>query len=315
MIDSPTEQDVLQILEDALGKKAKVIKRFSTGLANYVYDIKTEDGENLVVRLARPDLKHFFDGALYWYKQLEDIGVPIPKLYYSDISGKHSFPVMIMERLSGVDLAVVYSKLNSEQKKILAGLIVGIQKNVATLPKGKGYGYARSYDDLALHDKWIDVLDENLERSRERIKKAEIFSEEAVDKVKKLIHQYSEYFSLIEPVCFLDDITTKNVIINNGDLSGVVDIDSVAFGDPLLTLALTRMSLLYSGDDTKYTDYWVEILDLNDQQKKTLNLYTAMFCVDFMSEMGQLFNKNEVELPNQKKVKKLNGILSSLIKV
>ena len=41
----------------------------------------------------------------------------------------------------------------------------------------------------------------------------------------------------VPPLPFLDDLTTKNVLVDGGRLSGVVDVDVVCFGDPLATPA------------------------------------------------------------------------------
>jgi len=37
----------------------------------------------------------------------------------------------------------------------------------------------------------------------------------------------------VPAICFLDDLTTKNVIVQDGVLQGVVDFDHVCYGDPL----------------------------------------------------------------------------------
>lgn len=92
-------------------------------------------------------------------------------------------------------------------------------------------------------------------------------------------------------MCFLDDTTTKNVLIDQGQLSGIVDVDTVCFGDPLLTPALTQMALLKSAFDTDYISFWAEALLLNLGGRRHLALYTAIFCVIFLSELGQQFNK------------------------
>lgn len=59
----PTEQDAVQILHDALGKTVRSIQRFPTGLANYIYDVETNDGQKIVVRLGHPDNKPLFEAA------------------------------------------------------------------------------------------------------------------------------------------------------------------------------------------------------------------------------------------------------------
>ncbi|GDX62436.1 hypothetical protein LBMAG33_7460 [Candidatus Levyibacteriota bacterium] len=312
-INIPTEEDAITILENALGKKTKNIRRFPNGLAHYVYDIITEDGINLVVRLARHDLKYFFQGALSWYELLKSKRIPLPKLYYSDIQDIQTFPTMIMERLSGEDLIDVYPKLLPEQKKILAVKIIEIQNIANSLPMGNGYGYARSRNDKSLHKKWIDLLNENLNRSRLRIEKTKIIDTQYIDRVMILVHQNENYFTNIKPLCFLDDIATKNVIIDNGKLNGIVDVDSVAYGDQLLVLGLTKMSLLSNKYDTIYTDYWTKELNLTTQQKKALNIYVVIFCLDFISEIGHQFNKDTTTPISNSKLFRLQEILEQIL--
>ncbi len=41
----------------------------------------------------------------------------------------------------------------------------------------------------------------------------------------QLAEKYTEYFNEIEPKAFLDDISNKNLIIHNGDVSGIIDLD------------------------------------------------------------------------------------------
>ena len=79
-----------------------------------------------------------------------------------------------------------------------------------------------------------------------------------------------------------------------GRFSGIVDLDTIAFGDRLYFIALTRMPLLKSDYDTDYIDYLVSYFDLNPEQKSVSDFYTLLFCVDFMSEIGQMYNKDEL---------------------
>lgn len=316
MIITPSEDVAIRILYTVLHKRVKTIQRFPTGLANFVYDVETDDSEKLVVRLARPDLKYFFEGALKWYDILKGQNVPLPTLYYSTLDeAKFGFPVMIMERLLGTDLDQVYSSLSAEQKHRIAEKIIAIQQSVADLPIGRGYGYARSPDDPFLYSHWINVLEANLERSSQRFKKSGFLNGDIlIERVRQAIFAHQEHFSTIQPICFLDDITTKNVLIDyDGTLSGIVDVDAVAFGDPLLTLSLTRMALLGRGYDTHYTDYWASQLNLTSSQWRAVDLYTAIFCLDFMSEMGHSFNKDTPVPIDQVRVKNYVAILDTLL--
>lgn len=310
---TPTLEAAKRILLEALGKKVQSINRFTSGYANYVFDVVTDDGLKLVVRLARTDLNHYIEGAVYWYEYLKKTGIPLAKLhYYNTDSVRHGFAVMIMERLEGEDLGLVYKDLSTDQKKSLAKQITDIEQKVASLPQAKGYGYAKSYDDPNLLRTWFEVLEKNLKRSHERIIKAGIFSPESVSRVRDKLLNHAKYFKQIMPVLFLDDATTKNVIVKDGVITGIVDTDVVCFGDSLLTLALTRMSLISRNRDTFYTDFWEDELQINPDQKQAIKLYTLFFCVDFMSEMGHKFNRDVAEV-DLKRVERLKELFEKLI--
>ena len=59
---------------------------------------------------------------------------------------------------------------------------------------------------------------------------------------------------------------------------------------PLLTVALTRMSLLARGWGTDYIDYWCAALP-RAVPRPLLDLYTAIFGVDFLAELGHADNR------------------------
>jgi aminoglycoside phosphotransferase (APT) family kinase protein len=291
----PSEEVVKLIISDITNSPLLLIERFITGKDNYVFDVKTKDKE-YVVRLNTPERAQLFRGAVNWYNLLKPKGIPFPTILYQDLEEKkYGFPVIVMERLPGKDLAHVYNELTNKQKEDLATDLVTIQKAVSTLPQAHGFGYATSLEDKTLHSSWRGVMDTYKKRIVTRNEKTRLIDDKYIQKLKELYKQFSEYFSKVQAVPFLDDTTTKNVIINNGKLSGIVDVDYVCFGDPLLVVALTQASLLDMKADTHYTDYWVQLLKLSGEQKKIVNMYSAMFVLEFASVMGHTFNQKEAE--------------------
>lgn len=103
--------------------------------------------------------------------------------------------------------------------------------------------------------------------------------------------------------------------MDNGALSGIFDTDYVCFGDPLFTVALTRMALLAHRHDTTYIDYWCEHLHLTEPQHRALDIYTAVFCVNFLGEIGQQFNQNEAPPVDPIYQRHLEAILQQLLAV
>jgi hypothetical protein len=87
----------------------------------------------------------------------------------------------------------------------------------------------------------------------------------------------------------------------------------MCFGDPLQPVALTYVALLSENCETDYIEFWCDEMRLDDVERKVLNLYSAIICVDFLSEIGQTFNKAAPIGFDEKKVKRLNEILEILL--
>lgn len=307
----PTHHDARSIAARYLGHPPTAVARFATGTANYVFDVLGDAGERCVVRIGvdREAVAH----AVAWHRLLASTGVPLPTLLASDAADDgDTFPYMILERLPGADLDAAYPSLTSAQKRALAIAIVRIQRRVAALPRGRGYGYARSYDDPSLHRTWAAVLLADLDRSRRRIATVGEIDARVVDRVARKLPAYASYLETVRPIPFLDDTTTKNVLVADGKLSGIVDVDVLCFGDPLLTPALTQMALLSHGYRTDYIDEWCAAMGVTDEQRTILTLYTALFCVNFMGEIGHRFNKEVAAPVGRERVDHLHDILDRL---
>lgn len=307
------EEEARRIVESFAQQPVVSLKRFETGLAHYVFDVVCKDGRNIVARLAQPGSEATLAGAVYWSQRLRPLGVPLPELLAFDLTRqKFDYAYLLLERLPGQDLGPVYSTLTPDQKRTLAREVAGIQKIVNTLPPGPGYGFALSYE-AALKKTWAEVVLGELERNRFRIEQAGVFKLEVVSRAQKALALFEPYFAQIAPKPFLDDTTTKNVMINEGKLSGIVDVDMVCFGDPLFVVALTNMALLSRDYATDYIEFWCDELDLSKTQRQVLNAYTALFCVNFMGEIGQRFNRDEPIPADPAQVELFQGILDKLL--
>ncbi len=153
----------------------------------------------------------------------------------------------------------------------------------------------------------------SLDRSLSCITSVGVFDPAWVQRVRAKVTPWDSYFVGIQPVPFLDDTTTKNVLVHEGHLSGIVDVDEVCFGDPIFTIALTQMALLSSKHDVDYIDMWCDLVELSAEQRRVLNLYTAIFCVDFMGEIGQRFNRTTPLPADPARIQHLENTLTDLL--
>lgn len=293
MTDRPTEGDAAEIARDIIGKEPHSIRRFPMGIAHWVYDVRVPGGSGFVVRLGMANQRDDFLGAILWSRTLRPLGVPLPALIADGDYKGH--PYLVLERLEGEDLGQVYSSLSSAEREAIVQQVCEVQRIVEALPEGRGYGFLRLRTD-PVRPSWSDVIEDSLARSRGRIEAAGLISVDPVHRVAAHAGQFQPYFSSVRAKPFLDDMTTKNVLVNAGRLSGIVDVDWLCFGDSLFTVGLTRTALLSSGADPEYTDHWCKILDLSEEQRRVIRFYTALFCIDLMSEFGQGFNQGTQQL-------------------
>ncbi len=293
----PTARDAALAVRAGLGARTREIERLAVGSQHYVYGVTTEDGRRVVVRMAIAEAADALAGGVYWHARVRGVGAPLARLLHAELSPASGFPYMLLERLPGQDLALVYDQLTHVQLHTLAAQIVALQRAVAMLPSATGYGFARSYDDPRLRANWLDVVLVDIERSHQRIIAARSLIGAApqrhVARVRTATLAIADELRAIAPIAFLDDTTTKNVLIYDGRLSGVVDTDYVCFGDPLFTLALTRVALLAHDHAPEYADYWQALLALSPAQERAVALYVAVFLLGFISEIGQRFNQQE----------------------
>ncbi len=300
-----------KILKNTFGDEPDSCIRFHTGYCGYVFHVIYSD-KNYILKIYDEFNRHCAESTVFWLHRLQELDLQIPKVIYYNTEDLK--PYVILSYIDGVDLGEVYSTLHSDQKKDIAKEIIYSQNKLKKLGANTGYGYLTSFNDPNQKAIWIDVIVEHLNRSKDRIETNNIFSITFADKVFKLLPQFSEYFTKIKAFPFFDDATTKNVLVHDGIFSGIIDLDSICFGDDLYTIALARMSLINMNTDTEYIDYLKEFRGINPDEEIVLDLYTLIFCLDFMSEKGMKFNRSEVKPVSERTKNKLIEIYNSFYK-
>lgn len=290
------EKIVSEICFRRFSEYPKTVERCAVGLANYVYIVALE-GARYIVRCSTQESA--YNDAVCWLQKLSALDVPVPKVI--DKGRYEEYEYLILSYIEGRDIGIVYQQLNDEDKRAIAKEIVQIQNKVAVM----------ELDDVPADWTWSSVVCDMLERSETRIAKNGYFDTEKVVRLRREAERLEEYFASIKPIAYLDDISTKNLMIHNGRVSGVVDIDWIGVGDKLTYVAMTNMALLNMECDTDYVRYILEEMQINDIQMRAFQFYTLMFCVDFMGERGMEFVGRTVEV-NEQIIERMNGIYDKL---
>ncbi len=258
------------------------IRRFPSGLSHYVFDVVTNDTFPYVVRIARPERRTELERGIYWHKRLEDTGIPLPEIYYTGEVDHHSYAVY--ERLPGSDLEDVYPFLSMQEKKSIAYTIAEIQQKVHSLEQ---HHFETIYP-------WVDVIRTIVKRSERDILAARPNTPQKrfIDHVREKIEENMGYLCAVEPVAFLYDLNVRNVIIQDGIVSGIIDVDALWYGDPLLAIGRGKTILLIMRQDCDFVDYWCQFLGLSTRQLQMVDFYALLYSVRFMGTIGQTLNGN-----------------------
>ena len=267
------------------------IKRFSTGYDNYVFYVKSIDNE-FVVRCNNKSYRNTIKSL----KQLSSVNIPVSKLLFKGRYKRTHY--MICSYINGDDLGKVYHTLSCIDKKIIAKKVIEIQNNVSEL----------SLSSRCNLNKWVH---QRLKRAKKRILQNGYFDSQKVNKVEELSIQFKEYFLKFKPVPYLDYISTKNLLIHNQRVSGIIDTDWIGYGDPLSFIALTNVALRDMQHDTDYVNYLLEEINATEEQYRIFLFYSLMYCVDFMGEKGATFNDKVVKA-TEVEINRLNDIYEQL---
>lgn len=289
-------KEAITIFENDTKRSVVQIERCSTGIANYVFVVSTAT-EKFVLRCSK-DTNAYKDG-IFWLDKLSACEIPIPTILSQ---GKYKgFSYLILSYLYGDDIGHVYGQLNDCEKKQIAREVVAIQRKVSRL-------------DVVTDTQWTwnNIVEGMLNRAEERIKRNRYFDAAKVTITRNLQPEIQEYLNVVQPIPYLDDISTKNLLIYKGKLSGIIDIDWIGLGDMLTFVAMTKVALLNMDLDTQYVDYLLDEIRPNAIEYKAFIFYCLIFCVDFMGERGMQFLDKMIPV-NETIIKRLNGIFDILM--
>lgn len=289
-----TEQLAEDICRKVFGNAPDMIELCTVGMVNTVYIVNVNE-DKYVIRLNSE--KGSYTESAKILRNAGMLGIPVPKVI--EFGSEKGYGYLVLSYIPGKDLGLVYRGLSRNSKKIIAAELVRIQQTAEKLTPG------------SLPGKWYDFIDDMLDTAESRIIRGGYFSTDKVYFVREAAQQMKSYFNSVVPTAYLDDISTKNLLIDNGHISGVVDIDEIAFGDKLTYIALMRIALLNMEIDDCICDDILCEMNADHAQKRAELFYCLMYCVDFMGERGMTFNGRKVEV-SEEIIDRLNGIFEMI---
>ena len=227
-----------RIVRDRLGAEPARVRRLPFGHTSQVYDVALP-GRRVIARLnANPAV---FRGTAHTLAELGRLGLPVPTLLAGDLTLER-YPVawLLLEKLPGRDLRFALPGMTPAQIAGVAARVAAMQRAVTGLPPA-GVRLRPARRPGALPD--LGGAGRPRPRAGPRAA-AGALAPTLAGALRDAAERHRVHLAGVPPVCFLDDATTKNVLVGRGRLVGIVDLDAVCYGDPLYWLALTETAVL-----------------------------------------------------------------------
>jgi aminoglycoside phosphotransferase (APT) family kinase protein len=243
-----------------------------------IYQIFLPDGRWVALRTSvRP---RTFAYTQHNLNVLRALGLPVPFVLASGLTPSGG-SFIILNWIPGRDLVQELPEMSSAQMTRLAEQVVQLQRRVARLPRARKFGPAPIGRSGSLNT-WTEMFgsapsapphdDGTLLGSL----RARLCGCRA---------QLEPYFSSVQPLCFLDDLNTKNILIENGDLRGLIDLDFVCYGDPLLAVGTTLACIVADarGAGTFYGEELIRLWNPDADERRAIFFYAALWAVGCLS--------------------------------
>jgi aminoglycoside phosphotransferase (APT) family kinase protein len=286
---SDHQQAVARIIRRELGERARDIRRMTAGIANEVYAARLSSRE-VIVRLNADSQS--MRGSPAHIALFRSLGIPVPELLAADYSKSLvPFAYQIQSRLDGVDLGHVIEQLSEDQLKAIAREIAAIVRKLEPLPTNGRFGWTGGGEEAAFAT-WLDLLQDMRAQIAQRDEITRVVGERRLRAFDALLKTHRSYLSRVPSTFYFDDMSSKNVMVADGRFVGLVDLDTVAYGDPLEGIGRIEASWFGAPYGRTYADAVMAELDLTAEARRMVSVYATLNRIYWLSERGFKFNAN-----------------------
>jgi len=258
--ETPADEIIRSIICECIGDNIS-FEQMSGGGTHFVYLVQGTNNTKCVLRVASPERRNALVGSIYWKQVVRELGVQTPEILHFDLSmTRHVYPYVFQSYLEGRELNKVFSFLNTQQLSDVAMGVAKSQLSISSISPIAGYGAVFSHLDTGFWRNWHDAVDFFSSYNREALLKALPESCQIIESIKRGRDKLQDYLSGVRQIPYFDDVTLKNVLVYKGRFGGIIDLDTIGFGDPLWPIANTKRQLIENGASFKYTDLLAQAL-------------------------------------------------------
>lgn len=209
--------------------------RLVIGQMNEVYDVTTQDGQNLIVRIS-PQKDPRFEAEHWALDASRKVGVPTPKVFLVEktIANKKTITFCIEEKLPGKPLDELLksrqSKANLNNTIKQVGDVLGRIHSV----KVDGFGYLQPNGkgwDITFSSIMLDLIEKE-----DELLKAAAKWDVPHSKVKKglaLLAENTNLYDYNQPSLTHGDFGLPHILVDNDSITGIIDMQECSGNHPI----------------------------------------------------------------------------------
>lgn len=263
------------LVSDELQTPASTVVRAQDGLAHQVFIAQLPD-RRVVLRVNEQRSK--LQGTEKTLRVLRSLGLPVSKVLAEGVHADTGLSWLILSYIPGRDLRHELAAMSRPQRCKLASQVIDAQRAVAVLPAADGYGYA-PIGERPAHRSWAEVIRDDCAGKHKTSSERRLAA-----LTEAAFAGLGDYLEKVPPTCFLDDLTTKNVLVSDGRLQGFIDFDCVCYGDPAYHIALTAVATVadVSPQALDYARAMLDHANADDAQRAAAAAYAAGIALRFL---------------------------------
>ena len=233
-----TPEDIIShIVQKVSNSKISKIERIIAGESNEVYDVVTEDNYELIVRIGHGEKSRLFTEA-WAIEQVKDKNVPTPTILLLEKIkvGTSTIIICVENKIAGVPLR----DLQDLPRKSLKNLTRNAGSILAKIHQVKIQGFGE------LNEKGKAEYKDLNENMQHEIKYKSVFvdagkragiSKEVIEEAFSFLQKYVDQFNNSNNVLLHNDFSPKHILINNEEITGILDFETCRAGDPVQEFA------------------------------------------------------------------------------
>lgn len=280
---------ISQIARREFGADPTGVTRMTSGICNDVYTVAIGERE-YIFRLK--DQARYMLGSRNNIPLFKTKGITVPEILAEDYSLSW-LPVafQIQNKIPGRDLGEVIETLSDDELRAIAGEVANIFRALSTVPNNGKFGVVWG-DDKDLVDSWSAEVARVTKVVIGWGRQSGVLDAKLEAVLNRINSEYKAYFDRIRPYTYFGDIAGKNVMVHEGKFSGLVDLDSLAQGDPLEAVGRIKASWYGTHHGTVYSEAVQDALGLPAEQRRIVTMYALLNRTFWTLENGVQFNRN-----------------------